>query len=545
MLADPGEQFGEDAPLFVLYIMHSKGISEMRITRPLLGWSESGKYINQVKAQEVGAITISEIKPLPPPVPGENASVVSETPQVPTSSTATPSKPSSKDSVKKIDSTSARLPKAQPAEAPKVEQAANGDSKKKKKEKKAAESTSQAASTAPSPFVQPVEVLSRASQVEPPASPSPAPKALSTAKTSESGLAPTWATASTALVTNTSIGSSVDTSGIEAIISSGFESLAQNLSEDRHQQEAAAASRQEAVLKVVSRTLHQNVEDSLSRVVTEGLHKITLSPLKEVIASSVDRNLSTAVSQTLKASIPRELEKALPGAVNKVLQDQNVLRSVAEAVTKNVTLQVEQQFSTAVRDTLVPTMTKLAMETAKTMTTQVQNRFTEHIQQAAMQHAEDNSKIADLIQVVGSLQQTMQTMVEEQAKFQQQTTSVLSQLRNRPDSGSVGSVPQTPASHQRRKSPEELERDEISALAKHDLMNATIKWMHSARKIELFDEVFVHINPAYLEEMSALIILSVSAAVTDSLDTNILQRLAWLEVGLHIINPAVSSSPFT
>jgi hypothetical protein len=544
MLADPGEQYGEDVPLFVLYIMHSKGISEMRITRPLLGWSESGKYINQVKAQDVGAIMISDIKPLPPPVPGENASVVSETPPALTTSTATPSKPSTKDSVKKTDSTPARSSKAHPAEASKIEQATNGESKKKKKDKKASENALQTAVTAPSPFAQPLQVLARAPQVEQPASPSPAPKVPSAAKTSELGAAPAWPSASSAFVASASSGSTFDMSGMEAIIKGEFETLAQNLSEDRHRQEAAAASRQEGVLKVVSRTLHENVEDSLSRVVTDGLHKITLSPLKEVIASSVDRNLSTAVNQAVKVGLPRELEKALPGAMSKVLHDQNLLRNVADVVSKNVALQVEQQFAATMRDTIVPAMAK-AVNAANKMTSDIQERFTEHIQQSALQHQNDNSKIADLTKVIGNLQQVIHLMAEEQVKFQQQTSSVLNQLRNRPQSGSVASVPQTPTSHQRQKSPEEVERDEIKALVDHDLMNATIKWMHSGRKIELFDEIFVRINPSYLEDMSALIVLSVSAAVTDSLETNTLQRLAWLEVGLHIINPAVSSPTLT
>ncbi|KAE9983474.1 hypothetical protein BLS_004247 [Venturia inaequalis] len=544
MLADPGEQFGEDAPLFVLYIMHSKGISEMRVTRPLLGWSESGKYINQVKAQDVGAISVSQIKELPEPVPGEAASVVSETP--PVSAVATPSRTSAKESVKKVDSTPARPSKSQPVEAPKAEQTTNGESKKKKKEKKLSESASQAASAAPSPFIQPIEVLSRAPQAESAAVPSPAPKAVPVARTPESGVAPTWATASSvqAAATTTSTESTIDISGIETIIRGEFESLAQNLSEDRIRQEAAAADRQEGVLKVVSRTLHDNVEDSLSKVVADGLNKITLSPMKEVIANSVDRNLSTAINQTLKTSVPRELEKALPGAVSKVLQDQNVLRSVADVVTRNVVNQVEQQFSAAMRDTIGPSMAKIATDAANKMSAEVQSRLNQQVQQAALHREEDNSKIMELMKVIGGLQQTIQLMAEEQVKFQQQTTSVIGQLRARAESGSTGSVPQTPASHQRRKSPEELERDEINALAKHDLMNATIRWMHSPRKIELFDEIFVHINPSYLEEMSALIILSVSAAVTDSLDTNILQRLAWLEVGLHIIDPTVSLSIF-
>jgi len=56
-------------------------------------------------------------------------------------------------------------------------------------------------------------------------------------------------------------------------------------------------------------------------------------------------------------------------------------------------------------------------------------------------------------------------------------------------------------------------------------------------KIELFDELFANVNPNFLPEMSSLLHLSVAAAVTDSLDSNTMQRLGWLDACLNLLTP--------
>lgn len=58
----------------------------------------------------------------------------------------------------------------------------------------------------------------------------------------------------------------------------------------------------------------------------------------------------------------------------------------------------------------------------------------------------------------------------------------------------------------------------------------------------LFDQLFARFNPNYLRQASALVILSVGAAVTASLDTNIMERLAWLDTVLKSIHPDVMST---
>ena len=54
------------------------------------------------------------------------------------------------------------------------------------------------------------------------------------------------------------------------------------------------------------------------------------------------------------------------------------------------------------------------------------------------------------------------------------------------------------------------------------------QWLQSARQAELFDKLFVRVNPQFLQRINPLYALSVSAAVTTSFETNISQRLEWL-----------------
>lgn len=55
----------------------------------------------------------------------------------------------------------------------------------------------------------------------------------------------------------------------------------------------------------------------------------------------------------------------------------------------------------------------------------------------------------------------------------------------------------------------------------------------------MFDKIFAHVSPAHLREMNQIVVLSVSAAVTDSLSSHVAERLAWLEVALSSIEYSV------
>jgi len=60
--------------------------------------------------------------------------------------------------------------------------------------------------------------------------------------------------------------------------------------------------------------------------------------------------------------------------------------------------------------------------------------------------------------------------------------------------------------------------------------------------VELFDQIFVNFSPRpILTQVSSLVLLSIAATVTVSLKTNVAQRMDWLEIALHFVNPRVRS----
>jgi WD40 repeat protein len=486
MLNDPDAQFA-DGPAFVLYIMHSKGISEMRVTRQHLGWSETGKILNPVNAQKIGAIVVGDIRPLPPPVAGDAISVTSESPA------AVAIGKNGKEE-KRLESTPSRDRKPPVVEQTPKPETANGEKpeKKKKKDKKVAEATSQTTSTATS-FIQPPEVLSRPTEAEPPKSPSPTGKAATrTPKASEPEI-PAWAVrllenSTTSTPAGSSKAPSVAT-GVETLLTNEFENLYRKIGDDKRVAAATGAAQQEAVLRLVSSTLADNVEGALNRAVTDGLTKITTNPLKQIVTSTIDRNLGPAVNQTVQANLPRELEKAVPVAVSKVLQDANVLRGVADVVSAKVAQQIDGYLSATIRETIVPSFTSLALNAANQMSGEIERRFIEQLRQADAQQQRDNIKIDHLLKTVNNLTQIVHTMAEEQIKFQQNTNAMLQQAlsqglqtdqrqqKGTTSSSSSRSIPQTPANPpQPEKTERELELEQIgNYLAEEDFENATIK----------------------------------------------------------------------
>lgn len=71
------------------------------------------------------------------------------------------------------------------------------------------------------------------------------------------------------------------------------------------------------------------------------------------------------------------------------------------------------------------------------------------------------------------------------------------------------------------------------------MANATfMQWLQSPHQSPLFDRLFVHQPPEILSTMSPLVVLSVCAAVTFTLTTNVPSRLRWLDMALSLVDPS-------
>ena len=479
ILAEPGTHYGEDAPAFVLYVMHSNGIMELKVDRGMLGLGETNRLVNGVSALELAdAIKVDNIKSLPPVVAGDAGSVTSETASVAPVNT--------------LEGARKPIRKPEPVQPTPVSKEQEPDSnaekpEKKRKKEKRATTVPEKASARSSPALLPEAPGSALAipGVEP-----PKPRILprKQAEPSESETTESKATAQSEAATGSSqdisgvsrASSTIDLGVFEALLRSEFDILQDSLVQDRLKQDAAATTRQEAVLKAVSRTLTENVEDSLSRMVTEGLTRVTLSPLKELVSSTVDRQLASSFNQAMKVGVPRELQKSLPVAINQVLKDKDVMQSVAAAITKSVVQQVDIQLNNALQNAIIPAFDKSTVNVVKQMTTDMELHFSEQLIALENQQQRDNSTILALQQSIDSLQQAIVGLVQTQEKQQREMATTLCEMRGmisvpQADTRASGDIPPKPEFL----SAADRERKDIQdALARNDAEDATLKVSH-------------------------------------------------------------------
>ena len=67
------------------------------------------------------------------------------------------------------------------------------------------------------------------------------------------------------------------------------------------------------------------------------------------------------------------------------------------------------------------------------------------------------------------------------------------------------------------------------------------KWLQSKYQVELFDRFFVQFGPTFVQALSPLVVLSVSATVSASFKKHVRERLEWLKICFESIAPNVST----
>ncbi|KAK0835430.1 hypothetical protein LTR02_012529 [Friedmanniomyces endolithicus] len=329
-----------------------------------------------------------------------------------------------------------------------------------------------------------------------------------------------------------------------ASLSKQFDSLYQRLDADKRIFEAAGAARQDAMLRLVSSTLTENVEQSLHRIIGASIEKDVIPALADTSSKILDRKLAELLPKHVDTSVQRELKAALPNALTLALRDQQVHRTISEATSNHLAQKVQQQVSNLLQQSL-PNM---AMQATQKMIADLETRENQRLQEAETQREEANQKVDQLAMLVRSLSQTIQGMADSQTAFQEQILRLQKERggadqaradHNRPASsrGDASAVAGSAVSEPPPKTAEEMEVEKItSLLVAGEYEQATIEWLQSPSQAALFDNLFVRVNPAYLQQVTPLVALSVSAALTASLDSNISQRLEWLDTVLRLID---------
>ncbi|KAI8943740.1 hypothetical protein NX059_001720 [Plenodomus lindquistii] len=561
--AGPGEGDDPDnAALFELYVMHSKGVCTLRIRRSDLGWKKEGEPINPKEAEEEGVITISQLKP--PVAVTDESSTVGDPPapkSVSDRSVREPTKKESSNVSRQSMTPEAAMRASTLAKVESKQDAAraaiiNGGAEKvdkKKKKRPATETSSQpsappsvTASTStrapPSSYAQAAQVAPQVKSPTPPQAPVE-PEASKASNITTDVEVPEWAKqlmnkhiqqSAAASAPAAARASDLDAKKlrevVQAEITEGFarelEVMYKRFDEDKRVMNAANGAKQEAILRLVSSTLTDNVEGVIRKMVDENMRTVLLP---EVLAKT-SSTLEKSISSNMKSTLGPQLSKDIPDAVSRALKSPQIFQPLSDQLTKKLTGTFEPMVVASVSSVVSPAISKLS--------NMIEQQIGAQLRQAHTQRHEDAAKIAQLTDTVHTCLETIQTMVATQADLQAQVAK-LQQAISQPSSQAVAKAsPQASAPPVQQKSPEQLEVEAITELMSNgDFNQGTMQWLQSSRSAELFDEVFVRCNPNYLTQMSPLLILSTGAIVSGALESNVPERLNWLETVLRSINP--------
>ncbi|KAF1944880.1 hypothetical protein EJ02DRAFT_397356 [Clathrospora elynae] len=549
----------DNAALFELYVMHSKGVCVLRIRRSDLGWKKEGEPIHPKEAEEEGVITISQLKP-PQPVTDES-STAGDTPAPKSvsdrSARETLKRESSNVSRQSVNpeaairaSTLAKVESKQDAARAALINGGGEKPEKKKKKRSAAETASQVSAPAsfavstsirapPSSYAQAAQITSQSKSPVPPE----ATVAPESSKHKSDNEAPEWAKQLISKHFQQQAASSAapapvadfDAKKLEELvqteITKGFsrelEVMYKRFDEDKRVMNAANGAKQEAILRMVSSTLTDNVEGVMKKMIDESVRNVLLP---EILANT-SVTLEQSINSNLKSALGPQLSKEIPDAVSRALKHPQLFQSLSDQVSKNIAVNFEPMVVASVGTVVNPAISNLS--------NLIEQQIGVQLRQSHVQRHEDAAKIAQLTDTVHTCLETIQSMVATQAELQSQVAKLQQSVSERPSQVPPHASPRAIRSPAKQKTPEQLEIESITRLmSESKFEEGTMQWLQSPRSSDLYDTVFVRCDPGYLNQVSPLLALSTGAVVSDSLGRHLPERLVWLDAVLRSVNPS-------
>ncbi|KAM0713881.1 hypothetical protein Q7P37_010843 [Cladosporium fusiforme] len=505
--------------LFELYIEHSKGVVGMLIKRDDLGWDAKGKMVKPKDALEAGLVKVGELNP-----PRQGEPSTTSQPEAParqpnkSKKDRETAKPEPKVQVKEAAPKPAAIPETQvPAPTAKIEQS---------------KQIPEAPSSTNPPLMTPDSYAMAASKAK-----SKSPSREREAEKAAAAPEPAAEASARSLTPNVSSAapSTIDTD-VQDAISKQFTALYQKLDQDKRVAEASSSAKQDAILRLVSSTLTDNVEQTLHKIVSSSIESKVIPALTKDTSRVIERKLAETFNKQVTDSIAKELKSAVPGAVSAALRDTQVTRALSTHIVDEVTKQVKMDMGGLVQRSMQTVQTNMSAQiTQSSQSTQkaildVESQLGTKFREMSQQQAKQNEMLASLTSTVHDLASMVQSMKEEHGRL----SSQLSNQQSTPQAQAQAQAPvsQTPREPETPAEPTPEEPTEISRLTQMlknaEYQQATIEWLQSPNQAELFDNLFMYLNPLYLQQVSSLVALSVSAAITSSFETNVDKRLEWL-----------------
>lgn len=433
-VAGAAEPDNENATLFELYAMHSKGVCGVKVTRKDLGWDRDSKMIKPVDALEAGIITVGPIDS-PPKI---------QPPSEHSSNADTPSKRSKKHETKPLAPTAAKNESVK-RETPSIAHTmipSDGATRRESPSKQVPEAPLPSQQSPTNPTLMTAESYAMVSQL--PKSPVHDRDVASTEKAD-------FSSPSTAPAPHVSSDRDLVT-----MLNKHFDTLYQRIDGDKRVSDASGAAKQDAMLRLISSTLSDNVEQSLHRIVSGSIEKEIVPAVTSSVTKAAEKKIAEMLPQQLNTIITREVKAAIPSAIQQALTNAQVQKSI----TDQVTTKVQQQVS----HLLQQSMPNLATQATQKMISDLDHRNKQQIAEVEKRRVHDQTKIQELSDLVRSMAETISSMSTSQAAFQDQYLK-LQRSRSRPGTAQEGSAKDTASNTaEAQAEPEDMEASNITQL---------------------------------------------------------------------------------
>lgn len=571
---------GDDSVLFELYAMHSKGITALAIKQEDMGWNKENRVIAPMRAVEDGFIKIEPLKPPPQVELGSEKSSIAKTSTTKEPAPKEPGQKSAPAGDLLASSETSSQNGATPKATAKVEEhssTTNGGAdslpgsterpEKKKKRNRVAAAAVASAQTGSEPGRTGSKTASPVIKANP---------AFELASTATSLSADKSKTTSNGDAINDvpSTGSGSSRASIEHVVKdvektvsremdSALARLLDRFNIENRKQADQAVIRQQEVIRLVKSSLETNVQNALESIVDASIKNNILPAVSETAVKAVNDHLDTkfkpqmktfiqsSIQSTVSSVITKELTNILPDQIYRALHREELLKLMSESLANSVAFKVEAEFANVLELQIAPNFIKLVQKA----TAEMDRRHSQHIAQLERQTKVDSLKIDQLSTLVTGLGEAISAMASSQSKyqgeflkFQQQTIRErqANQVHGRPGSDAPSSSalvrrdsPPTPSAPQR--SEEELTLDAViqsisEAMNEGDYETACMAWLQIDQNLQhqIFEVYFSKFEPAFVHEISPLMLLSVGSVVTQQLEgRTLVERLSWLEVILH------------
>ena len=410
-VAGAGEPDNEEATLFELYAMHSKGVTGVSVKRKDLGWDKDSKMIKPVDAMQAGFINVGPLDAAPKvPPPSEHSS-----------NADTPSKRSKKHETKSTPSTAAKNEPVKKDVTPAATDTAapvNGSARNESPVKQVPEAPLPSLLPSANPPLMTAESYAMAAQR--PKSPVREKDLASTEKSADFS--------SPSAVEAPRVSSDND---LAALLNKQFDALYQRIDGDKRVSDASGAAKQDAMLRLISSTLTDNVEKSLHRIVSGSIEKEIVPAVTGTMTKAAEKKITEMLPQQLSTIVTREVKAAVPDAVKQALNNTQLQKSITDQVATKVQQQVSQL--------LQQNMPNLATQATQKMISDLENRNKQQIAEIEKRRVHDQTKIQELSDLVRGMAETISSMSASQAAFQDQYLKLQRSL-SRPGTAQDGSA---------------------------------------------------------------------------------------------------------